>query len=72
VIRSILLQGAGGLTCRSGKEGHRLIEPAASLATQGVVHTVIAQNRLMAVQREVSAGNLQPRSLVPENGDGMK
>jgi hypothetical protein len=42
------------------------------LFVQGAVHTVIAQNRLMAVQREVSAGNLQPRSLVPENGEGMK
>lgn len=39
---------------------------------KGAVHTVIAQNRLMAVQREVSAGNLPTHTLIPENGEGMK
>lgn len=39
---------------------------------QGAVHTVIAQNRLMAVHRDVAAGKVEKHSLIPENGEGMK
>ncbi len=42
------------------------------LAPQGAVHTVIAQNRLQAVHRDVVAGKLQTHSLIPENGEGIR